>query len=111
MLEIFSKKLKPIKMNLVLRILEQFCEILWDTLECPQNGVENLSWQICLPLHALLFPPTEWELMMPLLSPKSLSLYIMRTHAVYKELCFPRMKESYITQIKQFDHDPKIPLW
>ena len=48
---------------------------------------------------------------MSLLSTKSLRLEIMRMYTVYKELCFRRMKESYIIQIKQFNYNSQIPLW
>ena len=48
--------------------------------------------------------------MMFLLFLKSLSVEIMRMYTVYKELCFHRMKESYIIQIKQFNYNSQIPL-
>lgn len=72
--------------------------------------MQEALWKVTQPQTRLCNAPTirvmageghtEWKLMMYLFSPRSLSLEIMRTHAVNKDLCFPRMKKSYVIQVK-----------
>lgn len=69
-----------------------------------------MSWQICSPLYAFIVFTYKMRTNDAPTLPKSLSLDVVRTQAAYKELCFPRMKESYVTQIKQFEPNSQIPL-